>query len=328
MDAGRKKYSLVNKLSVDDLIQLLGSNLLIDKMPAMHGMQSDGNWQKRVTVSGLDQVYPDGDNGYVTAEKGQTIFQAVTLKTDGKFNSTYISFYEKGVGHHNVIPTVKDLGNNTYRISAQYLVANDGDYFMLDLNALSITGGTYYELTDPYVYLSQGVISPNLLTGSADWSGGDFVNFNEHVILTDETYKGYKVVKCDQAWNSLQAYFNLKGGNTYTFSVYAKSDKDGEGANIYLGLPSEPHFTIPTNISGGVKLTTEWKRYSFTFVSTMDFNAHIRMEQFDNNTLSLAGYKLEEGQETPLEQVGGGNSPLLSVLEKLMLLSQDCEVVA
>ena len=306
MDAGRKKYSLVNKLSVDDLIQLLGSNLLIDKMPSMHGMQADGNWQKRVTVSGLDQVYPDGDIGYVPAEKGQPIFQAITLKTDGKFNSTYISFYEKGVGHHNVTPTVKDLGNNTYRISAQYLVANDGNYFMLDLNALSITGGTYYELTDPYVYLSQGVISPNLLTGSADWSGGDFVNFNEHVILTDETYRGYKVVKCDQAWNSPQAIFGLKKGKTYTFSCYAKSEKDGIGANIYSWLTGEPYYSQPANINGGVTLTTEWKRYHITYVPTCDFNAHIRMEQFANNTLSLAGYKLEEGQETPLEQVGGG----------------------
>ena len=307
MNAGRKKYSLVNKLSVDDLTQLLGSNLLIDKMPAMYGMQADGNWQKRVTVSDLDQVYPDGNNGYFTAEKGQTIFQAITLKTDGKFNSTFISFYEEGVGHHNVTPTVKEIGNNTYRISAQYLVANDGNYFMLDLNALSITGGTYYELTDPYVYLSQGVISPNLLTGSADWSGSDFANFNDNVKVTDETYKGYRVVQCKQAWNSPQAVFNLKGGRTYTFSTYAKSDNAGEGANIYFWLTNEPYYSIPANIDGGVKLTTEWKRYSITFVPNMDYKAHIRMEQYANDTLSLAGYKLEEGQETPLEQVGGGN---------------------
>lgn len=146
----------------------------------------------------------------------------------------------------------------------------------------------------------------NLLEGSAVWSNDVFVNFNDHVVLTDENYNGYKVVHCSQAWNSPQACFNLKGGNTYTFSVYAKSDKDGEGANIYLGLPSEPHFTIPTNISGGVKLTTEWKRYYFTFVSTMDFNSHIRMEQFTNNNLYLAGYKLELGDlATPLTKVGG-----------------------
>lgn len=314
MNAGRKKYSLVNKLSVDDLTQLLGSNLLIDKMPAMHGMQADGNWQKRVTVSDLDQVYPDGNNGYFTAEKGQTIFQAITLKTDGKFNSTFISFYEEGVGHHNVTPTVKEIGNNTYRISAQYLVANDGNYFMLDLNALSITGGTYYELTDPYVYLSQGVISPNLLTGSADWSGGDFVNFSDHVVLTDETYKGYKVVKCNQAWNSIQAYYLLKAGKTYTFSCYAKTDKAQNGGLYIWNRGEYPAISPSPAYNSHCSLTTDWKRYSITFTPNQDFYCHLRMEQNEMNTLYLAGYKLEEGQETPLEQVGGVIKHLLSVL--------------
>ena len=155
----------------------------------------------------------------------------------------------------------------------------------------------------------------NLLKGSAVWSNDVFVNFNNHIVLTDETYNGYKVVHCSQAWNSPQAVFNLKGGKTYTFSVYAKSDKDGEGANIYSWLTNEPYYSIPANINGGVKLTTEWKRYSITFVPNMDFKSHIRMEQFANCNLYLAGYKLEEGSlATPLETVGGVVKAVLSAL--------------
>ena len=150
--------------------------------------------------------------------------------------------------------------------------------------------------------------NPNLLTGANDFSGNDFVGFSSNVVLTNETYKGYKVVHCSQAFDSPKAVFNLKGGKTYTFSTYAKSDNDGEGANIYILMNGEPAYAIPPFLNEGVKLTTEWKRYSFTFVAQTDFEMHARMEQFSNSNLYLAGYKLEEGDlATPLTKVGGGS---------------------
>lgn len=145
--------------------------------------------------------------------------------------------------------------------------------------------------------------NPNLLRNSATWSE-DIVNFSNHVVITDEKYKGYKVVHATQAWNSPQAYYHLKKGQTYTFSCYAKSDKPG-GARIYTIKTGETQSTNPSS-SISYQLTTDWKRYIFTFEAIKDFNCHIRLEQYNDNNLYLAGYKLEHGDlATPLTTVGG-----------------------
>lgn len=144
----------------------------------------------------------------------------------------------------------------------------------------------------------------NLLKNSNTFTGNDFVNFNSNVVLTNETYKYYKIVHCKRAWNSVQAYKHLSKGKTYTFSCYAKSDKENARASFYMVKTGEPNYTIPDN--SPVKLTTEWKRYTFTFKVMNDFNCHLRLEQYNDDNLYLAGYKLEEGSlATPLTELGG-----------------------
>lgn len=153
-DAARTRFPLVSKLGVPDVIKLLRSKVLYDETLAMSGATADGNWQKYATnLNGQPtQIYPD--SAYVSAKKGDTIYQALTLKTDGAFQSTFISFYQTGVGHHNVTPDIKKIDDSTIRLSASYTCDADGSYLIADLNVLTITGGTYYEVADNYAAIS------------------------------------------------------------------------------------------------------------------------------------------------------------------------------
>lgn len=153
-NAARDRFTLVSKLGVPDITKLLRSKVLYDKTIQMSGATADGKWQKYTATGKVTQIYPFGNFGHVSAKKGDTIYQAVTLKTDGAFQRTYISFYQTGVGHHNVTADVKAIDNSTIRLSASYTCDSDGDYLMADINGLLITGGTYYEVADNYVAIS------------------------------------------------------------------------------------------------------------------------------------------------------------------------------
>lgn len=156
MDAARVKFPLVNKLSILDLKQLLLSRVVSSETIQMSGATADGKWQKIPLDSSQNQyqIYPFGNLGYVSAKRGDTIFQAVTLKTDGIFQETLISFYQRDFGHHNVTAETKKMNDGSIRISAYYTCDSDGDYLLQDINGLLITNGTYVEIGDCYAAIS------------------------------------------------------------------------------------------------------------------------------------------------------------------------------
>lgn len=155
MNAARQRYTVVGKLTVDDLKKLLLAKQLFNETPKMSGATDNGGWQRYLHNNNPVQIYPNGNIGYILAKKGQTIYQAVDLRTDGKFQNTFISFYQNGVGHHNVVPDIKVIDDNTIRLSASYTCELDGTYLLLDLNQLMIVGGTYYEVGNFKAYISE-----------------------------------------------------------------------------------------------------------------------------------------------------------------------------
>lgn len=149
----------------------------------------------------------------------------------------------------------------------------------------------------------------NLISDTADWGDSNFVNIsNSSVTLTNDYYKGLKVIHCTQAWNSPTFKFNIKEGKTYTFSTYAKGDQH-QGFGIYIVYTGNPQVTNPNYLNGPACVVTEnWQRYSFTFTAIKDTTINVRLEQGVPANLYLAGYKLEEGSlATPLTELGGGN---------------------
>ena len=153
----------------------------------------------------------------------------------------------------------------------------------------------------------------NLIKDSANWGDTNFGNTsNSRVTLTNDSYKGLRVIHCTQAWNSPQFQFNIKKGKTYTFSTYAKGDQH-QIFGIYVVFTGHSQVTNPNYLNGPAYGVTEnWQRYSFTFTALEDATINVRLEQGSDGNLYLAGYKLEEGSlATPLTELGGVTKRLL-----------------
>nr|BAL14539.1 pblB [Streptococcus pneumoniae] len=135
----------------------------------------------------------------------------------------------------------------------------------------------------------------NLLKGTKDFSGGwknKGANWKKHA----EKYKGVDVLFKNNSWNGVGQEIDAKIGEVYTFSLWMKSDWKNDTANFYVNRNGsvEKGWGVPSETS--VAITSEWKRYSFTFKITVDGFIFPRVERLNQNTnLYIAGLKLEKG---------------------------------
>ncbi|CAG6314660.1 TPA: tail fiber domain-containing protein [Streptococcus pneumoniae] len=135
----------------------------------------------------------------------------------------------------------------------------------------------------------------NLLQGTKDFSGGwknKGANWKKHA----EKYKGVDVLFKNNSWNGVGQEIDAKIGEVYTFSLWMKSDWKNDTVNFYVNRNGsvEKGWGVPSETS--VAITSEWKRYSFTFKITVDGFIFPRVERLNQNTnLYIAGLKLEKG---------------------------------
>lgn len=135
----------------------------------------------------------------------------------------------------------------------------------------------------------------NLLKGTKDFSGGwknKGANWKKHA----EKYKGVDVLFKNNSWNGVGQEIDAKIGEVYTFSLWMKSDWKNDTVNFYVNRNGsvEKGCGVPSETS--VAITSEWKRYSFTFKITVDGFIFPRVERLNQNTnLYIAGLKLEKG---------------------------------
>lgn len=152
----------------------------------------------------------------------------------------------------------------------------------------------------------------NLLLYTADpWKApNDYYQF-VGVTKTDETLNGSIVYKTQSAWSALRANWgkqlidrkNVKVGDEFTYSVYAKTD---QSSTIAVRLFNR--FSGQTNaesLSGDITLTNEWKKLSVTFkvtdkmVSSQNKLSWVGFEQTTNSESGKFVYyacnMLEEG---------------------------------
>ncbi|HGR7649119.1 TPA: tail fiber domain-containing protein [Streptococcus pneumoniae] len=135
----------------------------------------------------------------------------------------------------------------------------------------------------------------NLLKGTKDFSGGwknKGANWKKHA----EKYKGVDVLFKNNSWNGVGQEIDAKIGEVYTFSLWMKSDWKNDTVNFYVNRNGsvEKGWGVPSETS--IAITSEWKRYSFTFKITVDGFIFPRVERLNQNTnLYIAGLKLEKG---------------------------------
>lgn len=132
-------------------------------------------------------------------------------------------------------------------------------------------------------------LGKNLYEGSQDFSG-TWIN-ESYWSTADETYNGLVVKYRQSAWNGIMKEIDVEKNGVYTFSFFGKKSASGT-TNVYLGggvgaTPSEASFN----------LTTEWQRFSITFVVTTAGKLRARVENSnsDSNTY-ICGYQLEKNK--------------------------------
>lgn len=140
----------------------------------------------------------------------------------------------------------------------------------------------------------------NLLRGTRDFSG-DWLNLGTNFTKTGDTYNGLSVVETTGDWAGISQYYQVKKGETYTFSLFARYTSGTGTSSIYILLNSNPESGHQqaqlNNWSGAYALDTNWKKCSITFTATTDGYIKSRMERTSTNanTLQVCGYMLEKG---------------------------------
>ena len=152
----------------------------------------------------------------------------------------------------------------------------------------------------------------NLLLYTADpWNApNDYYQF-VGATKTDETLNGSIVYKTQSAWSALRANWgkqlidrkNVKVGDEFTYSIYAKTD---QSSTIAVHLFTR--FSGASNggsLTGNITLTNEWKKLSVTFkvtermVSSQNKLSWVGFEQTTNSESGKFVYyacnMLEEG---------------------------------
>lgn len=141
----------------------------------------------------------------------------------------------------------------------------------------------------------------NLLQGTYDFSGSNWLNLGNVWTKTDETYNGLSVVEANTDWSGLAQYYQVKQGETYTFSLFARYTSGTGTSNFYIGLNTDPENGYKNaQVDKGwltCSLDTNWKKYSITFTAKADGYVKPRMERTNNNTnpLRVCGFMLEKG---------------------------------
>ena len=135
----------------------------------------------------------------------------------------------------------------------------------------------------------------NLLKGTKVFSG-DWKNMVHGWKKHSDKYQGCDVLFKSNSWNGVGQEIDAKIGEIYTFSLWMKSDRNNDTVNFYVNKNGSVNkgWGVPSETS--VAITSEWKRYSFTFKITVDGFIFPRVERLNQNTnLYVAGLKLEKG---------------------------------
>lgn len=143
----------------------------------------------------------------------------------------------------------------------------------------------------------------NLLTGTADFNGTEWLNLNK----TNSKFNQLRIADYTSVpWNGVSEYYNAIIG-TYTFSFFAHITNNASNYNLYfyaeLNSKTEQSSSGITYNSATVNVTSpkwslsnEWKRYSVTFNVTNSGAVRPRIETNSTDPkIELAGFKLERG---------------------------------
>ncbi len=194
------------------------------------------------------------------------------------------------------------------------------DYNIFLLILLKLTKTEYYR--DYGFEIMKGFIgnelfkSKNIMAGAKHFNnaqqGSNDWNIKTGWVKDTEKFMGNDVYKYTGANNYITKPVNIGNyvGNQYnkkfTFSFYAKSDKDNVPANIFISNDTGGTSDIASNNNKSITLSTEWQRYDITFTVIKSYGLIYPNVHLPNNsdTIYISSYMLNNGDK-PLEWDNG-----------------------
>ena len=112
---------------------------------------------------------------------------------------------------------------------------------------------------------------------------------------TGEKFNGLTVMGTKANWSGLGQIIQVKKGDIYTLSSYARYQSGTGKSRVFFASDSGPIIINIGNIQ--VSLNETWQRVTGTVKITGDGQINARIERTDDNTneLLIAGLKLERG---------------------------------
>ncbi|NQI71256.1 hypothetical protein HO594_08855 [Streptococcus suis] len=189
--------------------------------------------------------------------------------------------------------TVEDTLSQTraqYEVLTQTVNAQTGQIESINRKTADLQSGID-GVTERFESLQVG--GENLLTGTRYFDGA----WQASGAWQDAgDFSGLAAKKRNQAWHGITQAFDVVAGETYTFSVYVKSDLAEDKAYFYLTHNNFLPKATATIQSREVGISNEWKRVALTFTVTESGKIAPRIERNNANAyLYVAGYKLERG---------------------------------
>lgn len=133
----------------------------------------------------------------------------------------------------------------------------------------------------------------NLARGTFDFSGGAANwNLQNNYTAVQEKYKGFTVIlnPSNRTWNRKGCIVEVEQGKTYTFSFYARADKETKRIKVASRIDTECFANIDF-----FSVSRDWERYSFTMTCVKTGTCAFSLEKSDDSNLYSCAYKFEEG---------------------------------
>ncbi len=139
----------------------------------------------------------------------------------------------------------------------------------------------------------------NLLAGTKDFSGNDwYFSDRQTWKIYDQKYNGFTVIYSDTAWEGVCKEVQVKAGQKYTLSAWARADD-----NTTLTFANNANSTSPATIMQGYiktfNIDTNWRRYYSVYEILTEGTIRPLFEKQSNDgiTAYICGLKLECGNK-------------------------------
>lgn len=141
----------------------------------------------------------------------------------------------------------------------------------------------------------QRPVEENMLSGTraftGNWLYADYWSTDENQGLD-----GLKVLRRTGDWGGIRQPVEVIAGEDYTFSLFVKSDGEGE---VYIFTDGDSAVVTPPTMLRIFPSADKWTRFAFSFHCESSGLVVPRAEcASPDQTIWIAGYKLEKGKVT------------------------------